>query len=44
MVRECHDKKIKVHVWTVNEEADFERMRQLELLHYKRFDCLFAFC
>lgn len=31
VVRECHDKKIKVHVWTVNEEADFERMRQLEV-------------
>lgn len=29
VVRECHEKNIKVHVWTVNEEADFERMRQM---------------
>lgn len=29
MVRECHGKGIKVHVWTVNEETDFEKMRRL---------------
>lgn len=29
MVRECHEKGIKVHVWTVNEEADFDKMRRL---------------
>lgn len=29
MVRECHERGIKVHVWTVNEEADFEKMRKL---------------
>ncbi len=29
MVRECHDRNVKVHVWTVNEEADIERMRSL---------------
>lgn len=29
IVRECHDRNIKVHVWTVNEEADFEKMREL---------------
>lgn len=31
MVKECHDKNIKVHVWTVNKEADFEKMRRLEV-------------
>lgn len=29
MVRECRERNIKVHVWTVNEEADFEKMRRL---------------
>lgn len=29
MVRECRKSGIKVHVWTVNEEQDFERMRRL---------------
>ena len=29
MVRLCHERGIKVHVWTVNEEADIERMRSL---------------
>ncbi len=27
LVRECHDRNIKVHVWTVNEERDLERMK-----------------
>lgn len=26
LIRECHDKGIRVHVWTVNEGADIERM------------------
>lgn len=29
MVRECHGRNVKVHVWTVNEEVDFEKMRKL---------------
>ena len=29
VVKACHDKGIKVHVWTVNEAADIERMREL---------------
>ena len=29
IVRECHDRGVRVHVWTVNEEADIERMRAL---------------
>ena len=31
MVRECHDRNIKVHVWTVNKEEDFEKMRKMEV-------------
>lgn len=29
IVKECHDKNIRVHVWTVNEQNDFEKMRKL---------------
>ncbi len=29
VVRTCHERGIRVHVWTVNEEADFERMQRL---------------
>lgn len=29
IVKECHAKGIKVHVWTVNEDADFERLQML---------------
>ena len=29
VVKACHAKGIRVHVWTVNEETDFERMRKL---------------
>lgn len=29
VVRDCHAKGVRVHVWTVNEAADFERMREL---------------
>lgn len=29
VVKECHAKGVRVHVWTVNEEEDFERMREL---------------
>ncbi len=29
VVRLCHERGIKVHVWTVNEAADFERMQRL---------------
>lgn len=29
IVKECHNKNIKVHVWTINEQTDFERMREL---------------
>lgn len=29
IVKECHDKNIRVHVWTINEQTDFERMREL---------------
>ena len=29
IVKSCHEKNIRVNVWTVNEEADFERMRAL---------------
>lgn len=29
IVKECHAKGIKVHVWTVNEDADFERLKAL---------------
>lgn len=28
MVRKCHEKGIRVHVWTVNEKADIERMKK----------------
>ena len=27
LVRECHDRNIRVHVWTVNEEADLASMK-----------------
>lgn len=27
VVRECHGRNVRVHVWTVNEEADMERMK-----------------
>lgn len=29
IVRECHEKGVKVHVWTVDEEGDMERMRKM---------------
>lgn len=29
LARECHDRGVRVHVWTVNEEADIERMKAL---------------
>lgn len=29
IVEECHSKNIRVHAWTVNERADFERMIEL---------------
>ena len=29
VVKVCHAKGIRVHVWTMNEETDFERMRKL---------------
>ena len=29
IVKECHDRDVRVHVWTVNEKADIERMRQM---------------
>lgn len=29
MVEKCHAKGIRVHVWTVNEEADIRRMKEL---------------
>lgn len=29
VVNTCHNKNIRVHVWTVNEQADFDRMREL---------------
>lgn len=29
VIRQCHEKQIKVHVWAVNERADFERMAAL---------------
>ena len=29
IIRQCHEKDIRVHVWAVNEQADFERMRAL---------------
>lgn len=29
IVKECHDENIRVHVWTVNEQVDFEKMRRL---------------
>ncbi len=29
MIEECHAREIKVHVWTVNKEEDFEKMRKL---------------
>ena len=29
IVNECHDKGVKVHVWTVNEDADFDWLREL---------------
>lgn len=28
IVRECHDKNVRVHVWTVDEAADVEKMRR----------------
>lgn len=27
LVRECHERNVRVHVWTVNEETDIERMK-----------------
>lgn len=27
IVRECHDRGVRVHVWTVNEKTDIEKMR-----------------
>lgn len=29
LIRQCHDRGLRVHVWTVNEEADMERLRGL---------------
>lgn len=29
IVRECHDKGVRVHVWTVNKKADIEKMRRM---------------
>ena len=29
IVQKCHDEDIQVNVWTVNEEADFDRMKEL---------------
>lgn len=29
IVKSCHGKNIRVNVWTVNEKADFEKMREL---------------
>lgn len=29
IVRGCHVKEVRVHVWTVNREMDIERMRQM---------------
>lgn len=29
IVKRCHDENIRVNVWTVNEEEDFEKMREL---------------
>lgn len=29
IIQECHSRNIKVHVWTVNEDADIEMMRRL---------------
>lgn len=29
VIRQCHERHIKVHVWAVNERADFERMAVL---------------
>lgn len=29
IVRECHDRNVRVHVWTVDEAADVEKMRRL---------------
>lgn len=29
IVQKCHDADIQVNVWTVNEEADFDRMKEL---------------
>lgn len=29
IVQECHQKGIRVHVWTVNEEADIEEMKKI---------------
>lgn len=31
IVDACHAKGMKVHVWTVNEEVDFERMREVNV-------------
>ncbi len=29
VVRECHERGVRVHVWTVNETADIEKMKAL---------------
>lgn len=29
VVRECHGRNVRVHVWTVNEEPDIERMKDI---------------
>lgn len=29
IVRECHDRGVRVHVWTVDEDADVEKMRKM---------------
>ena len=31
VVEQCHEKGIRVHVWTVNEPADIERMKELDV-------------
>ena len=29
IIRQCHNRNIRVHVWAVNEMADFEWMKEL---------------
>lgn len=29
IVRECHERNVRVHVWTVNEKRDIEKMREM---------------